>query len=174
MRSPAILFVDESDAESAALLARLAQRGAQLRDGSARRVVALTTPETAGGAIYRHRGLEVELEQRRARVNRREVRLTAHEFAVLALLARSPGKIWTIPEIFESVWGTHYSGEAAYIWTYIRRLRRKLEAEPDAPIYVLSRHGRGYFVPASDEAPSRTALFTDSSGGTTDADTACA
>ena len=80
------------------------------------------------------------------------VAVTRHELAVLAYLALHAGKRRTVAEIFEAVWGRPFSSEAAYVWTYIRRLRRKVEPDPRRPVYLLSRGGLGYFLPPPDDS----------------------
>jgi DNA-binding response OmpR family regulator len=105
---------------------------------------------------YRYQQLEVDFNRRRVVRDGREISLTAHEFGVLAHLARSPGKVWSMAEIFDSAWGKPYAGQASHIWTYIRRLRRKLEPDPSAPVYVLSCARRGYFVPTSERGGNRS------------------
>jgi DNA-binding response OmpR family regulator len=111
--------------------------------------------EQRGGpaAVYRRGDLVIDFEARRVTCRACEVELTLREYEVLAYLARNAGKIRTLREIFESVWGRPYVSEATYLWTYVRRLRQKLELDPRQPMYVLSRSSLGYFVPAPDTEP---------------------
>jgi two-component system KDP operon response regulator KdpE len=49
------------------------------------------------------------------------------------------------------VWGGEYGEEVDYVWTFVRRIRRKLEPDPEHPRYVLTEPGVGYRMPVPDE-----------------------
>lgn len=110
------------------------------------RLQGVPPPEPA----YRYQQLEVDFHRRRVVFDGREVQLTAREFGVLAHLARHAGKISSVAEVFEAAWSRPYGDDAGHVWTYIRRLRRKLEPNPCRPVYVQSRPGLGYFVPTAE------------------------
>jgi len=59
------------------------------------------------------------------------VELTAREFNLLALLMRSPGRVFTRTQILEHVWGYCYDPQTNVVDVYIRRLRAKVDVEPD-------------------------------------------
>jgi two-component system KDP operon response regulator KdpE len=99
---------------------------------------------------YRYQGLEVDFAARQTRVDGAEVRLTRREFDVLAHLARSAGKVLLHRQILQAVWGGQYGDESDFVWTYVRRIRRKIEPDPEHPRYLLTEHGAGYRVPAPD------------------------
>ena len=101
---------------------------------------------------YRHGGLMIDFDGRHVVRDGQDVAVTRHELAVLAYLALHAGKRRTVAEIFEAVWGRPFSSEAAYVWTYIRRLRRKVEPDPRRPVYLSSRGGLGYFLPPPDDS----------------------
>jgi two-component system KDP operon response regulator KdpE len=114
---------------------------------------ALRRADTSGRgsvATYRRGELEVDLSARRARLDGADVALTQKEYDVLAYLARNAGKVLTHRQILHAVWGGQYGDEADYLWTYIRRLRRKLEPEPQSPRYLLTESGVGYHMPSPD------------------------
>jgi two-component system KDP operon response regulator KdpE len=98
---------------------------------------------------YRYQGLEIDFDARTARVNGVEVRLTRREFEVLAYLARNAGKVLLHRQVLRAVWGGQYADESDYIWTFVQRIRRKIE--PDrTPRYILTDAGVGYHMPAPD------------------------
>lgn len=99
---------------------------------------------------YRYDDLEVDFAARRVRLNRIEIPLTRREYEVLAYLARNAGKIMLHRQILQAVWGGQYSAEADYIWTFVRRVRRKLEPDRQHPRYVLTETGVGYRMPEGD------------------------
>ena len=113
-------------------------------------IAALRSVDAAAPGQYRRDQLVVDFQTRRVLLAEREVELTAHEYAVLADLARNAGTIRSIRDIFEAVWQQPFRNQSAYVWTYIRRLRQKLEADPRHPVYLLSRSTLGYLLPMPD------------------------
>ncbi len=73
-----------------------------------------------------------------------KVELTPIEFRLLHCLMRNPGRIMTHDQIISNVWGYDYDGYSNQIAVYVRRLRMKIEADPDDPHYVLTVRGLGY------------------------------
>jgi two-component system, OmpR family, KDP operon response regulator KdpE len=98
--------------------------------------------------VYRHAELEVDFAARRVRVNQRDISLTPKQYDVLAYLARNAGKVLTHRQILQAAWGGEYGDEADYVWTYVRRIRRRLEPDPARPRFVLTEPGVGYRMPA--------------------------
>jgi two-component system KDP operon response regulator KdpE len=99
---------------------------------------------------YRCADLTVDFSARRVLCRDVAIVLTAKEFDVLAHLARNAGKVLTHRQILQAVWGAEYGDEADYIWTYVRRIRRKIEPDPERPRYLLTESGVGYRMPAAD------------------------
>ena len=97
---------------------------------------------------YRCGELALDFSSRRVRIGEREVSFTPREFDVLAYLARNAGKVLTHRQILQAVWGGEYGDEADYVWTYVRRIRRKIEPDPEHPRYLLTETGVGYSMPA--------------------------
>ena len=73
-----------------------------------------------------------------------EVKLTPKEFELLSFLARHPGKVVTHKQILTAVWGPAHSEDTQYLRVYMRQLRRKIEADPERPKYLLTETGVGY------------------------------
>ncbi len=100
--------------------------------------------------------LRIDLEKRAVSVGGRPVQLTPHEFALLRVLARNPGKLLTHATLLREVWGRGYAEESHYLHVYVSQLRRKLEADPARPRYILTEPGAGYRSPSSKRRrPSR-------------------
>jgi len=88
--------------------------------------------------------LTIHFAERRVTVGGREVRLTPTEYNILAHLAVNRGRVLTHRALLQAVWGTEYGEETEYLWTYVRRLRNKIEPNPDQPRYILTEPGVGY------------------------------
>jgi two-component system, OmpR family, KDP operon response regulator KdpE len=85
-----------------------------------------------------------DLEKRAVTSGGERVQLTPHEFDLLALLARNPGKLLTHSAILREVWGPRYGRESHYLHVYVSQLRRKIEPDPTRPRYVITEPGAGY------------------------------
>jgi DNA-binding response OmpR family regulator len=73
-----------------------------------------------------------------------EIRLTRTEFRLLVELAAAGGRVVTREELLQRVWGYDYFGDTRLLDVHIRRLRRKIEPNPDDPALVLTVRGVGY------------------------------
>src|SRR5207245_8133967 len=103
---------------------------------------------------YRHQGLEVDFGARRARLHGVELPLTRREYEVLAYLAHNAGKVMLHRQVLQAVWGGQYGEESDYVWTFVQRIRRKIEPDHAHPRYVLTQAGVGYSMPVPDEVAS--------------------
>lgn len=81
---------------------------------------------------------------------RREVRLTPTEFKLLAFLVKHAGKVLTHPMILSEVWGPQHKSDVHYLRVYAGELRKKLEAEPTQPRFLLTEPGVGYRLVESE------------------------
>ncbi len=89
---------------------------------------------------------DLVVDRRRHEVSRAGSRidLTPLEFQILELLASEPGRAWSRNDLLDRVWSTEYEGYQRNIDPHINRLRKKLEADPKNPHYVLTVRGVGY------------------------------
>jgi two-component system, OmpR family, KDP operon response regulator KdpE len=73
-----------------------------------------------------------------------EVKLTGTEYKLLAYLAANHGRVLTHQSILTHVWGPADADHTEYLRVYMRQLRKKLEADPERPQYILTEPGIGY------------------------------
>ncbi len=73
-----------------------------------------------------------------------EVKLTATEFKLLAYLAANADRVLTHQSILTQVWGSAEADHTEYLRVYMRQLRKKLEADPESPQFLLTEPGVGY------------------------------
>ena len=73
-----------------------------------------------------------------------EVKLTATEFKLVAYLAGHADRVLTHQAILNNVWGSADIDHTEYLRVYVGQLRKKLEANPDQPHYLLTEPGVGY------------------------------
>ena len=111
------------------------------------RVRALLRRAGAGGdaaSVVRAGDLEVDPDRFEVRVRGAAVTLTAKEFAILELLAREPGRVFTRAQIIDRAFGFEQDISARTVDAHVVNLRRKIEQDPAEPRYVQTVYGRGY------------------------------
>lgn len=87
--------------------------------------------------------------QYRVFVNDREVMLTRVEFDLLRYLCVTPYRLHSTEELLTNVWQYPDGvGDAALVRNHIHNLRHKIEQDPERPLILQSRHGRGYVIKA--------------------------
>ena len=76
--------------------------------------------------------------------NGKRIKLTQVEYSIVKLFMENPGKALAREEILEAVWGKEYLGELKIVDVNIRRLRIKLEDDPQNPAHISTVWGYGY------------------------------
>jgi DNA-binding response OmpR family regulator len=80
----------------------------------------------------------------------RSIELTATEFAILATMARDPGRVFTRSQLLDAVHGVAFEAYERAIDAHVKNIRRKLEPDPARPRYLLTVYGVGYRVAEPD------------------------
>ncbi len=88
--------------------------------------------------------ITINFENREVTKNGQSIKMTPTEYKLLFLLARNAGRVVPFETILDKVWGPEYREQADYLKTYISRLRKKLEDEPEHPLYLSTERGLGY------------------------------
>lgn len=89
-------------------------------------------------------GVRVDRARRTVSVRGDEVKLTPTEYRLLVALITRADIVCMSEDLLESVWGPEYRCESEYLWTYVRYLRNKIEADPRNPRLILTEPGVGY------------------------------
>jgi len=89
---------------------------------------------------------DLTLDVPRMRVKRKDepIELTATEFALLAAMARQPGRVFTRSQLLDAIHGVAFESYERAIDAHVKNIRRKLEPDPHSPRYVLTVYGVGY------------------------------
>ena len=95
---------------------------------------------------------DLRIDQQRKQVvqGEREVRLSPTEYRLLLCLALDAGVVLARDDLLTRVWGTAYKGEDEILRVTLWRLRHKLEEDPSAPRYIVTRPGLGYMLAAPE------------------------
>ena len=89
--------------------------------------------------------LQIALDRNEARKDGVPLELTETEYRILALLMQHPHTIYSMQQIYESVWeGPYTYSDNSTVMVHIRKLRMKLEDDPQNPVYIKNVWGKGY------------------------------
>ncbi|QNA43055.1 response regulator [Lacibacter sediminis] len=95
--------------------------------------------------------LSVDLSTRSVWKNDQLLKLTATEYNLLALLIRNEGKVLTHQYLLRAIWGPGYINQSQYLRVFIAQIRKKIEEDPNRPLYLLTEAGVGYrFISTSN------------------------
>ena len=72
--------------------------------------------------------------------------LTAREFDLIELFMKNPGRVYSREQLLDIIWGVDYQGGTRTIDIHVRRLREKLEENPEDPRLLLTKWGVGYYI----------------------------
>ena len=101
--------------------------------------------ETAGVAsVLSIDSLEIDGNSMQLRVNNELVTTTATEFRLLDYLARHPGRVFSRDHLLDAVWGDARFVTPRSVDVYVRRIREKIEVDPETPRFLKTMRGAGY------------------------------
>jgi DNA-binding response OmpR family regulator len=120
----------------------LARVRAQLRRGTLSSGTAGASASASGA--YAIGDLQIEPRTRLVSRGGRGIKMSAREFDLLRVLAEADGSVVERRQLLTRVWGPEYYGDARMLDVYIRRVRKKIEPDPDSPMYLHTVWGVGY------------------------------
>ncbi len=111
-----------------------------------RRYTKLGNAAEAQGAVYSTGGLSINDDLKEVTVDGEVVRLTPIEYNILLLLVKNQGKVFSINQIYESIWNENAIGADNTVAVHIRHIREKIEINPKEPRYLKVVWGVGYKI----------------------------
>ena len=105
---------------------------------------AIPAGQSSSEVVFRTGELTLDYAQHQVNMQGRPVQLSRTEYKLLYTLAQNAGRVMTHELLLERVWGAEYDREVDFIWVYISRLRKKIEADPRHPRYILTVPDVGY------------------------------
>ena len=96
------------------------------------------------GEVVRAGDLVLDLPRMRVTRAGAPIELTATEFALLAAMARQPGRVFTRSQLLDAIHGVAFESYERAIDAHVKNIRRKLEPDPRSPRYLLTVYGVGY------------------------------
>ena len=109
-----------------------------------RRYTTLNTPAGVDTEVLQFTGMVVDKGKRLVFVQNMPVELTGKEFDLLLFLAANKGRVFTKRQIYTQVWEDEYAFDDSNIMSFISKLRKKIESDPEHPFYILTVRGVGY------------------------------
>ena len=92
--------------------------------------------------------VRMDVERHVVSVNGDPVSLPLKEFELLEMLLRNAGRVLTRGQLIDRVWGSDYVGDGKTLDVHVKRLRSKIEADPAAPVHLVTVRGLGYKLEA--------------------------
>ncbi|GAA2436467.1 response regulator transcription factor [Streptomyces mauvecolor] len=100
--------------------------------------------KSADGGVVTTKAFTLDLLAKKAKRAGNDVRLTPTEWHLLEVLIRNRGRLVSQRQLLQEVWGPSYRTQSNYLRVYMAQLRRKLEADPSHPRYLITAPGMGY------------------------------
>ncbi|MEZ3428064.1 MAG: response regulator transcription factor [Lachnospiraceae bacterium] len=111
-----------------------------------RRYTKLGSLNTDDNAVFRIGGLSINDDTKEVSVDGEPVKLTPIEYSILLLLAKNPGRVFSINQIYENIWNEEAIGADNTVAVHIRHIREKIEINPKDPRYLKVVWGVGYKI----------------------------
>lgn len=111
-----------------------------------RRYTTLGNLNIENNALFRAGGLCINDDTKEVMVDGEAVRLTPIEYNILLLLVKNQGRVFSIDQIYESIWNEEAIGADNTVAVHIRHIREKIEIDPKDPRYLKVVWGVGYKV----------------------------
>ena len=109
-----------------------------------RRYTTLNPVTEIDADFIRLQGMTIDKLNRVVTLDDNSVELTGKEFDLLSFLASNKGRVFTKKQIYTQVWYDEYAFDDSNIMSFISKLRKKIEPDPERPFYVQTVRGVGY------------------------------
>ena len=106
---------------------------------------------TTGDSVIRIDRLKIDLAARNVFLGDERLTLTPKEYRLLQILAQYPGNVVTHQELLKEIWGLPHINDTHYLRIVVRKLRQKIESEPNRPHILLTELGVGYRLAPPNE-----------------------
>ena len=113
---------------------------------------------TTGDSVVRIDRLKIDLAARNVFLQDERLTLTPKEYRLLQVLAQYPGNVVTHQELLKEIWGLPHINDTHYLRIVVRKLRQKIETDPNQPRILLTELGVGYRLAPPNE-PAEAAAY---------------
>jgi len=110
----------------------------------ARAVLRRSDVKTVSKSTLKVGEIMIDTNKRLVRRGDRNIELTPIEFDLLRVMAENPGRVYSRMQLLDKVQGDAYEGYERTVDSHIKNLRKKLELDPEHPVYIITIYGVGY------------------------------
>lgn len=110
--------------------------------------------ETGAEPVYAVGKLKIDLARRIVTLDGQAVRLSPKQYQLLRVLAQHAGKVVTHRQLLSEIWGPAYVDQVQYLRVFMRKLRSRVEVDPNRPEYLMTELGVGYRLRSADQLGS--------------------
>ncbi len=100
--------------------------------------------EEPGWSVLEVGSVRMDVERHTVTVAGQAVPMPLKEFDLLEFLLRNAGRVLTRGQLIDRVWGSDYVGDTKTLDVHVKRLRSKIEPEPNVPVHLITVRGLGY------------------------------
>lgn len=111
-----------------------------------RRAYQLSENNLVEDEVLRNGNLKINLDTATVKKDDEKIPLTITEYKILVYLMKFPGRIFTKEQIWEHINGVYFECDESTVMVHISRLRKKIEEDPQNPIYIKTIRGLGYKI----------------------------
>ena len=101
-------------------------------------------------AVFSIADIEIDFVARTVKKKNELIKLTVTEYKLAALFAQHAGKVLTHQYLLREVWGPGYINQSQYLRVFIAQLIKKIEDDPNRPVYIVTESGVGYRFASQD------------------------
>ena len=94
--------------------------------------------------IVKFGDVSIDFTSRIVKKNNEILKLTTTEYNLLSILVKNEGRVLTHQYLLKEVWGNSYSDQTQYLRVFVAQLRKKIEADPNRPKFIITESGVGY------------------------------
>lgn len=102
------------------------------------------TESTAPAPVFQGKNIVVDFSSRTVKKHDIPVKLTSTEYNLLCLFIKNEGRVLTHQYVLKQIWGPSFIHQTQYLRVFIAQLRKKLEDNPNVPLYIVTESGIGY------------------------------
>jgi two-component system KDP operon response regulator KdpE len=108
------------------------------------RVALRRSAKTVDEPVLAFGEITLDIARRIVSLRGKELKLTPTEYEILKYLTLQADRVVTHQQLLRAIWGPNYQEHTHYLRIYVGQLRRKIEADPTQPRYILTESGIGY------------------------------
>jgi two-component system KDP operon response regulator KdpE len=107
---------------------------------------------SSGESVVKVDRLKIDLAARAVYLEDERLTLTPKEYRLLQILAQHAGNVVTHQQLLKEVWGQQHLNDTHYLRIFVRKLRQKIETDPNRPRILITELGVGYRLALPNEA----------------------